>query len=236
MRSPPASVRPFRSDVRLEAREELLVRQGFLQSSSRGGSKATRWLLDQSHPLSSIAAGLIFLTRIRGEGERTVISAVEDPFAEVAMLVLPEGSACVIHPRALAAVVKEIDRGLRITSHWRLTSLFAWLTLQLRFLVFHGPARLILRGGRGVRIEAAERGRIFAQDQLVGFNADLAYSVIRTETFAPYLFGRELLLKDKVEQGHGILIVEEAPRAGRRSGLGRGLEGAFDALLKVVGI
>ena len=82
-----------------------------------------------------------------------------------------------LHPRALVAVAQPEGRPVRITSHWRLFSLNAWLTLQLRYLVFHGPCRLVIKGGRGIRLERAERGRIFGQEQLVGFSADLAYSV-----------------------------------------------------------
>ncbi len=223
--------------IRLLPGEELLVRQDYLQASSGVGGKATRWLLDWRHPLTSMAAGLMFLTRVRGDGETTTISPVRDPFAEVTLVTLPAGAACVLHPRALAAVVQPIGQPLRITRHWRLGSLNAWLTLQLRFLVFHGPARLAVKGTRGVRIERAELGRVFGQDQLVGFSADLAYSVTRTEVFAPYLFGRESLLKDRVVGGEGVLIIEEAPMAGRGgAGARRGLEGAIDAVLKAVGI
>lgn len=126
---------------------------------------------------------------------------------------------------------------MRIVSHWRLFSLNAWLTMQLRFLVFYGPARIVIRGGRGVRVERAEHGRVFAQDQLVGFSADLAYSVTRNEIFVPYLSGRTSLFRDRVDKGDGILIVEEAPLSARGSGdVKRGLEGAFDAALKVFGI
>ena len=223
--------------VRLEHGEELLVRQGYLQSTSCVGAKATRWLLDGRHPLSSIAAGLSFLTRIVGEGELTTVSAISDPFAEVTVLVLPEQAACVLHPRALAGVAHPIGRKLRITSHWRLFSLNAWLTMQLRYLVVHGPARLIVKGRRGVRVERALHGRILGQDQLVGFSADLDYSITRTETFWPYFLGRESLLKDRVEAGDGMLIVEEAPMAGRKAGRAqRGLEGAMDAALKAIGL
>lgn len=223
--------------IRLDRGEELLVRQDYLQSTSHDGAKATRWLLDHRHPLSSLVSGLAFLTRIRGDGELTTISAVRDPFAETVVMSLPEGAACVLQPRALAAVAQPIGRPLRISSHWRLFSLNAWLTLQLRYLVFHGPARLVLKGGRGVRVERAEQGRVFGQDQLVGFSADLAYSVTRTETFWPYFLGREQLFKDRVEAGDGLLIVEEAPMAGRGRGEARrGLEGAADAMLKLVGL
>lgn len=91
-----------------------------------------------------------------------------------------------LHSRAIAAVAQPLDRPLRVTSHWRPGSLSAWLTLQLRVLAFHGPARVIIKGGRGVRVLRAERGRIFGQDHLVGFSTDLAYSVSRTETLWPY--------------------------------------------------
>lgn len=222
--------------VTLTDDEELLVRQGFLQSTPAGAAARTKALLDWRNPLSSLASGMVFLTRIRGAGSTTVISADDDPFAEVAGINIPEGSALVLQPRALAAVVQPQDRPLRIASKWRLFNLNAWLTLQLRFLVFHGPARLVVKGGRGVRIEPVDEGRRFGQDQLVGFSADLAYSVARNETFLPYLLGREPLLRDRVEGGSGILIIEEAPYAGRRKGLRAGLEGTFDAFLKAFGI
>lgn len=232
----PAASSHISLPVNLEAGQELLVRQDYLQTSPVGAEAATRWLLDYRHPLSSLASGLYFLTRLRGGG-MTAVSAVRDPFAELARIDLSPGAACVLHPRALVAIVQPVGRTMRITSHWRLFSLSAWLTLQLRFFVFHGPGSLIVRGGRGVRIEPAATGRIFRQDQLVGFSADLAYSVIRTETFAPYLFGREELFKDRVEAGTGVLIIEEAPFAGRRGGGARhGLEGALDAGLKALGL
>lgn len=224
-------------DLQLQPGEELLVKHGYLQTTSEGGAKGTQWLLDARHPVTSFATGLTFLTRIRGQGEVTSVSAVRDPFAEVTVMTLPEGAACVLQPRALAAVAQPMERRLRITARWRLWSLNAWLTLQLRYLVFHGPARLVLKGGRGVRVERAQRGRIFGQDQVIGFSTDLAYSVTRNETFWSYFIGREPLLKDRVAAGEGVLVIEEAPMAGRRPGeIRRGLEGAIDAAMKVFGL
>lgn len=235
---PPSEPSRVSLSVRLGADEELLVRQGYLQTTSAGGAKSTRWLLDYRYPLTSLASGLLFLTRIRGRDSATTVSATRDGFAELTQIVLPAGAACVLHPRAVVAVIQPLGQAMRIRSHWRLFTLNAWLTMQFRYLSFHGPARLILMGGRGIRVEPAEQGRIFAQEQLVGFSADLAYSVIRTETFAPYLLGREPLLKDKVEAGSGVIVIEEAPLSmrGGRPGGGKGLEGAIDAALKVFGL
>ena len=222
--------------VTLGEGEELLVRQGYLQSSPDGASLRTRAMLDWRSPFTSLASGMVFLTRVRGASTTTVLSAADDPFAEITAIDVPEGGAMILQPRALAGIVQPSARPLRIESHWRLFSLNAWLTQQLRFLVFHGPARLILKGGRGVRVERVDEGRRFGQDQLAGFSAQLAYRVARNETFLPYLLGREPLLRDKVEGGSGILVLEEAPYAGQRKGVRGALEGMFDAALKAFGI
>jgi len=215
--------------------DEALVRQDYLQSSSLTGAKRTRWLLDWSHPLTSFASGMRFLTAVRGAGERVTVSAVKDPFAELAVLTLPRGAACVLRPSALAGVVQTAGHPLRITSHWRIFSLPALLTWQWRYLAFHGPARLVVKGGRGVRIEPTGCGRIVGEGQIIGFSGGLPYSVIRSETFWPYFFGREVLLKDRLEAGDGVVLIEEAPLAGR-SGIRRGFEGMADAVLKLGGI
>ncbi len=221
--------------ISLDAGELVLVRQDYLQSSSLTAAKRTQWLLDWRYPITSFASGMRFLTAIRGAGEQVTVSAVKDPFAELAILILPQDAACVLRPSALAAVVQRPGAPLRITSTWRIFSLPALLTFQWRYFIFHGPARLVVKGGRGVRIEPAERGRIVSEGQILGFSHNLAYSVIRSETFWPYFWGREALLKDRVEAGRGVLLIEEAPLAAR-SGIRRGLAGMADAMLKVFGV
>lgn len=234
--APPAGERSAVSlGIVLGPDEEALVRQDYLQSSSLGGEKRTRWLLDWHHPFASLASGMRFLTAIRGAGERVTLSAVKDPFAELAVLEVPEGAACVLRPSALAAVVQARSRPLRIEGHWRVFSLPALLTWQWRYFAFHGPVRLVVKGGRGVRIEPADAGRIVGEGQVVGFSTDLAYAVIRSETFWPYFLGRGALLKDRLGPGGGAVLIEEAPLAGR-SGLRRGIQGMADAALKLAGI
>ena len=220
--------------------EELLVRQSYLQSSPAGAEMRTQWLLSWRNILTSLASGMAFLTRARGPGKTFGISARDDPFAEIARIDLPATTALVMQPRALAAIVQPTTRPMQIRSRWRLFSLHAWLTFQFRYLVFHGPGTLVVKGGRGVRVERAEDGRRFGQDQLIGFSADTAYTVARSETFLPYFFGREPLFRDRVTdrdgKADGILVIEEAPMAGRRKGVRGGLEGAFDAVLKAFGV
>ena len=218
--------------------EVLLIHPEYLQSTPRESRIDTKWLLDWSLPLSSLVSGMVALSRVRCEEPTTiVISPTRDALSEVGVLDLPEGSALVFQPRNLVGVVHRNDVPFRITRHWRLASLHAWLTLQLRYVVFHGPARLIVKGCRGARIEAANTGRRINQAGTMGFSANLWYSTTRCETFAPYLMGEQALLNDSFAGAPGFYVYEETPNFGRKTGLtGRGLEGVFDSLLKVFGL
>ena len=225
------------------AEEALLVQPQYLQSSEAPARKRTQWLLNPSLPFASVASGMFALTRLTpGSGStatQVVVGSQHDPLDEVAVLELPAGAALVLQPRGLAGVVVPAAAPPRITRHWRLGSLHAWLTLQLRYLVFHGPCRLVLKGCRGVRGErpAADAPRLISQAATLGFSANLGYRTTRSETFAAYLLGREALLNDRFEGGPGCFVYEALPSRQRHAGItGRGLEGLTDALLKAFGI
>ena len=222
--------------VWVDADHELLLLPEFLQSSSNRGHTRTRWLLDHRHPFTSLAANLYGLVCVRTDApEAFVVSATQDALSEIGVLVLPQGAAVVLQPRKLVGVLQQRDAPLHITAHWRLGSLHAWLTLQLRYLVFHGPAQLVVQGCRGVRIAPADAGRSISQAATIGFSAGQAYTTRRSETFLAYLRGKQSLLLDSFG-GPGHHVYEETPSGGRRAGaVGRGLEGLGDALLKVCG-
>ncbi|MBX3662817.1 MAG: hypothetical protein KF804_10225 [Burkholderiales bacterium] len=234
----PARFTAVSKKLTLAGDEVLLIHPEYLQSTPRDARIDTKWLLDWSLPLSSLVSGMVALSRVRcGEPTTIVVSPTRDALSEVGVLDLPEGSALVFQPRNLVGVVHRSDRPFRITRHWRLASLHAWLTLQLRYVVFHGPARLIVKGCRGARIEAADTGRRINQAGTMGFSANLWYSTTRCETFVPYLMGEQALLNDSFAGAPGYYVYEETPDFGRKTGLtGRGLEGVFDSLLKVFGL
>jgi hypothetical protein len=213
------------------------VQPDFLQSSADSGSKDTKWLLDWSYPFTSIAAGMVALTRVRATAAETfVVSSKTDAFAEVGVIVLPDGAALVLQPRSLVGVVQPIDRPLRIRRQWQF-GLSALITFQFRYLIFEGPATLIVQGCRGVRVEPAGLGRSIDQAATIGFSADLDYSPRRSETFGAYLTGMRGLFNDSFTGGPGYCVYEEMPYFGRKAGItGRGLEGLTDGLLKVFGV
>ena len=152
-----------------------------------------------------------------------------------------------MQPHNLVGVMQRRDTPLRITAHWRLTSLHAWLTLQLRYLALHGPAQLIVQGCRGVRVEPATGGRAINQAATIAFSANLPYSTRRGETFAAYLLGQQELLNDCFGSARGVgvsesreaghFVYQEMPHGDRKAGItGRGLEGLTDSVLRVLGV
>ena len=224
-------------EIILSAREELLVHPEYLQSSADRGRKGTQWLLSWQFWLTSIAAQMVALDRIReADGETFVISSKNDAFAEVGVIDLPEGSAFVLQPRNLVGVVQSMDRPIKINRKWN-WSLMALITLQFRYLIFDGPGKLLVQGCRGVRIEQAGSGRSIDQAAMFGFSANLDYSPRRSETFGAYLLGTRSLFNDRFSGGPGVYVYEEMPYFGRKSGItGRGFEGLTDGVLKVFGI
>jgi hypothetical protein len=220
--------------------QELLVKPEYLQSTALRATKQTRWLLDARIPFTSLFAGMYMLTRVGPAGaEPVVISATRDPLSEVGIVELSEDAAFVCQPSSLAGLIQDRGRPVRITRHWRLGSLQSWLTMQLRFLVFHGPGRLVLHGCRGIRIEAvgAGAGRLINQAATLGFSANLGYANTRCETFVSYWSGKEDLFNDLFTGDAGVYVYEEMPDAKRATGItGRGLEGFTDAVLKVFGV
>jgi hypothetical protein len=218
--------------------DELIVRPEFLQSSMNQAAIDSVLVLSRAIPFGSLATGLIGLTRVRVDKRETAtISATEDMFDEIGLIRISEGAGLIFKPRNLIGVIQQADRPLRIRSEWRLGHLSAWLRLQLRFLVFEGPATLIVKGARGVALEPSRNGRRIAGAATLGWSAGLPYSVQRSETFLAYLTGKQSLFHDRFDGASGLVIYEELPRARAKSGLfGRGLEGLGDGLLKIAGL
>jgi hypothetical protein len=225
-------------DLPLGVGEEMLVQPDFLQSSSDRARTDTKWVLNWQYPLTSIAARMVALTRIRVSSRQSfVISSKTDPLSEVGVIRLELGSAFTLQPRNLVGLVQRIDAPIRIESRWKLAKLSAWVTFQFRYLVFHGPGTLIVQGCRGVRLEDASISRSIDQASTIGFSANLDYSCRRTETFGAYLLGMRSLFNDNFRGAPGAYAYEEMPYLYKKTGItGRGFEGLVDGILKAFGI
>jgi hypothetical protein len=223
--------------VVLHPGQELLLLPDYLQSASIAAAKDTQWLLDWRRPWTSLVSGMVMLTRVRtrAAADYIVVSSNADAFSEVALIDVPAGAAMVFQPRGLVGVVHSTAAPLQIAARWQLLSAHAWLTMQLRYLIFRGPVTLIVKGTRGVRIEPAGRGRLISQAATLGFSSHLAYATTRSATFVSYYMNKTALLDDRFE-GDGLYVYAETARTSPRGLVGRSLEGAVDAVLKVFGI
>lgn len=217
---------------------EMLIRPDYSQSQPTGVNTTTKLLFDWHHWLTSIAAHLWVLKRLRTtQRADIVVSSTTDALDEVALLEIAPGEAVVLQPRGLVGMMYKTGQRPKIRSHWRLGTLHAWLTFQLRYLAFEGPATLIVKGCRGVRLESASTGRTISQDATLGFSANAVYATVRADPFIPYLRGRQSLFHDKFTGQNAYYLYEEVPRNARPDGQKHNpLEVLLDASLKAFGI
>lgn len=224
--------------VVLAAGDDMLIRPDYCQSQPAGVNVTTELLFSWRHWLTSIAAHLWMLKRIRTmQPADVVVSATVDALDEVALIEIAAGEAIVLQPRGLVGIVCKGGQRPTIRSHWRLGTLHAWLTLQLRYLAFEGPVTLIVKGCRGVRLESAPSGRTISQDATLGFSVNAMYATVRADPFIPYLRGRQGLFYDKFSGQDAYFLYEEVPRNLRPGGqVHNPLEVVLDVGLKAFGI
>lgn len=217
---------------------EMLVRPDYCQSQPAGVDVSTKVLLDWRHSMTSMAAQQWMLKRFRAVNlAEVVVSSTLNALDELALLEIPSGASFVLQPRALAGIVFHADHRPHIRSQWRLGTLHAWLSLQLRYLVFEGPATLIVKGCRGVRLEAAMAGRSISQDATLGFSVNVRYSTQRAAPFLPYLRGRQSLFHDHFLGADACYLYEEVPHHSRMGGRRQSpLDILVDVGLKAFGV
>ncbi len=222
----------------LPAGYEILIRPDYCQSQSAGVRLTTTWLFDWSRWITSIAAHLWMLKRLRTtQPAAIVVSSTSNALDEVALLDIAAGEAIVLQPRGLVGMMYPTGQRPAIRSHWRLGTLHAWLTLQLRYLVFEGPVTLIVKGCRGVRLESAGNGRTISQDATLGFSVNARYATVRADPFIPYLRGKQALFHDQFSGENAYYLYEEVPRNARPEGKRQNpVEALFDAGMKAFGI
>ncbi len=224
--------------IRLDETRELLVQPEYLTSVPTAADVRTRWVLDARHPLTSLTAQLYGLTWVRVAAPVQVnLAARRLEMGELAVVDVPEGTALACLPRHIVGVVQTRTRPLRVTVQWRLSSLHAWLTMRLRHVLFHGPVQLILEGSRGVKIEPATSSRAVNRDTVIGFNGNLAFHSVRSETFFAYLRGKQPLMHDRFSENAGEYVYQTRPGESSNAAGGRRDYGRLtDYVLKVFGI
>lgn len=229
------SASDYLQKISLKQGEEFLFDPAAFRSASFSALKSTKYALDWSMPLTSIACGMYLLTMIRFDTEGVVEVAYDNvadgDSLKITVLEIPENSSLVLKPRCLVGIIQNTNHPIKITRHWRLASLASWLTLQLRYVVFHGPTKLVLKGNKGVSIEPSDVETNLKQSATLGFSTNLNYSVRRFEPFYPYFSGKHGLFNDRFS-GRGFYL-HEVGLGKRSNGPLRALSYPFELLWDV---
>jgi hypothetical protein len=235
------------AEVVLQPDERLWVKEKFLQTSDEGLARKTRYVLDWRIPFTCLASGLIELVELRNRrpergGQACTLSNQADPHSELALVTLPPGASIVLRPSFLAGAIAAGGQRLVIRRRWQLFRWQAWMTLQFRFFEFVGPARLVLAGSRGVRVErldAPAGGAIPArrtnQDATIGFTPNLDYRPARAETFWSYYRGMNPLFDD-LFAGDGVFLCQQVSSEGEAKSARKLWSNLWSGLLKVFGL
>ncbi|MBA2661025.1 MAG: hypothetical protein H0U74_01925 [Bradymonadaceae bacterium] len=225
-------------EVTVPTGSSLSARSGYIQSDRLGARSAL--FFDWKAPNLSYASGLIMLTRLEAEADKSdgrlvSLGSPDDPDAYLMEICLDDHPGVVLRARNIVAVVGAIS----VTAHWRLTSWHAWATSQVRFLTFSGSGSIIVEGYGDVAGHTLEQDCCEKRMPLViGFDTRLAYKTRRTATFLPYLLDpeREPLVVD-VFEGKGMFFHQKNPTShARQKRTGEHVANFFlDAVRKLLG-
>jgi hypothetical protein len=231
-------------ELEIPAGHSLCAKECFLQASDENLRKTNRFLFDWSLPFTSLACRLTEMIELgnssdKGVAFRVTLSSSDDAMLELCSVRMEEGSALVLRPRHIAAILSATGKAPEIRRHWVFFRWHAWLTLQFRYFEFRGPMTLILAGARGLRVEnLSGRGEVVARrvnsNAIVGFSSDLVYRPVRAETFWAYYRGQNPLFDDLFE-GEGLFLCQANSREDK--GKGEGFwSGIGNTVLRLLGI
>jgi hypothetical protein len=235
------------ANITLAPGERLLVRERFLQASDEGLKRRTRAVLDWRMPITWFASGLTELIEMKNRHPlrdfACTLSNQADPHSELAVIILRPDVKMVLRPSFIAGVVVSDKQPLKVRRRWQLFRWQAWVTLQFRFLEFHGPCKLVIAGSRGVRAEwLVPRGadetapaRRTNQDATIGFTPNLQYQPARAETFWSYYRGMNPLFDD-LFSGQGLFLCQQVSAEGDARRARKFWSNVWGGALKVFGL
>lgn len=218
--------------------EVLWVRRNFLQGNDDGLSRKSRLTMSWRSLFACRFAGLwrmVELRNGRSDGARHVVLACkDDPFAELAVVSVPEGAAFVLRAGFLMGLIATAQQPPVFRRHWRFNRWQPWVSGQFGYIEFFGPCRLVVSCVSAVKAEAvvAREGgtpisKRTAHGGLIGFSPQLELKPVRTHGFWRYCKGRSPLFEVQVS-GDGLFLTRDTE--------GRGRDGFWTRVLKRWGL
>jgi len=100
-------------------------------------------------------------------------------------------------------------------------------------LILHGPVQVVLKGCRGIHVDAVGEERVQDDSLTMGFSANLEYSTDRTGDVIAYMTGKRPLMRARFRGSTGIYMYEETADPTKRKGV---LGSIFDFSDKLVDV
>lgn len=230
-------------EVRVKAGEVAWFRDDYLDRTTR--PKGTKFgllpIFSKRFWLMSLIDGLWWMTVIKGDSENKTnfkVSDTDDSASEFAVVEIPANSSLIIRPHFIVGLTFPADSPPKLKRHWRLMQLEAWCVGQLWFFELSGPARVVLRGARGVQLHASvDDDSIETRlnpGSLIGFSPTTKLYICRGESLWQYL-ANEAPFYNYSFEGNGMFLTHETQEKSPRSGPLSWLAGISDALLKLAG-
>jgi hypothetical protein len=197
------------------------------------GEATSQLLYRWQAPFISYASGLRLLTCLKGEetGVEVTLAAPKDPNAYLMRLDFERHPGVVIHPKHIVGVLGSPQ----LSTRWRVFSLQAWATWQLRYILFEGTGGLIVEGlGDVIATTPGEKPTKIEQPLVMGFDTRLTAGVRRTEVFLPYLFGKTPLVDDLFAGPH-VFLWQKSTSVEHRNPVARTFDALFAAMGKLLG-
>jgi uncharacterized protein (AIM24 family) len=190
--------------IKVDSCNPLWIRMDYMNQYDRNLIRRTRLFWKWSAPFISYASGLVELTEFTTKNKDENGTVVLSPRLEgnyITEIKLQQHPGLVIHPSYIVG----ISGNIQLRTQW-VWSLHSWLTGQHRYIIFYETGKLYLEGRGGIYAMETSQAKTSLESQLlVGFDSQLAYSTIRTETFWPY-FRNKISLIDNQFSGKGVFF------------------------------
>lgn len=230
-------------EVQVKAGEVAWFRDDYLDRTTR--PKGTKFgllpIFSKRFWLMSLIDGLWWMTVIKGDSENRTnfkVSDADSTATEFAVVEIPVNSSLIIRPHFIVGLTFPDDCPPKLKRHWRLTQLEAWCVMQLWFFELSGPARVVLRGARGVQSHSSvEDDSIETRlnpGSLIGFSPTAKLYICRSESLWQYIANEEPFYNYAFE-GNGTFLTHETQETSHRSGPLSWLAGIGELLLKLAG-
>ena len=191
--------------------QKLIARMDWAQQYPPTVKKRTRILWNWKAPFISCAAGLTEMTEwTTTKNDATdclVLSSGLDPEKYIMRIDISDHPGIALNPSCIVALTESVN----VKTKWNFGNIHSWISGQLRHILFYGTGTIYIYGYGGIRPVIPLESCRFSKGLVLGFEQQLEFSTVRTETFVPF-YRNQTALFDSCFNGDKHVITQLACR------------------------